>query len=356
MKARSALLIVCLVAVGLETIVTPAQATFHLMKVREVYAGSLIDPNADFLELQMYSAGQNQVINHKFQVYDASGGYQECVIPSSVTNPENQATILFATTQAQSALGTTADFTMPAIISGSGGAACWENIDCVSWGSFSGATTSPAGTPEPGGISAGQSIDRRIDISGSPTALEDADDTNDSANDFESEAPSPKPNGPVNLGSVTCTAGGGATDTTAPSSKITSPKHNTTVKTKNSRKFRGTASDEGGSGVSTVELALREKLKGGCKWWNGAAFVKGACGEKAFRIRPRLFLEGNRAWSYTLPDELKPTGDKIKSYTLYSRATDGAGNVETDFEAGRNVSSYQVGDNILSRQPRPMES
>src|SRR5688572_7817039 len=165
MKARSAIVVICMIAVGLGATATSAQGAFHLMKVREVYAGSLVDADADFVELQMYSAGQTLVGGHKLTLYDSSGMSRDCTIPQNVTNGANQETILLATTEAQSGLGTTADFTIPAFLSGGGGAVCFENVDCASWGSFSGATTSPAGTPE-GGIPIGESIDRRTNIAG----------------------------------------------------------------------------------------------------------------------------------------------------------------------------------------------
>ena len=336
MRARSALVVICLVGVGLGTTVPNADAAFHLMKVREVYAGSLLDANSEFVELQMYAANQVVLTNHTLTLYDAAGSSRACTIPSNVTNGANQETILFATTQAQTQFGT-ADFTIPAFLSGSGGAVCFENIDCVSWGSFSGATTSPAGTPEPGGIPNGESIDRRTDISGGATSLEDTDDTNDSANDFEPEAASPNPNGPVNLGSTNCTQpSGGGTDTDPPTSKITAPKHKTAITVTESRNFQGTAKDQGGD-VSKVEIALRQKRKDGCRWWNGSSFVAGGCTTKVF-----VAASGDKKWSYTLPKNLRRTGSRIRHYTLYSRATDAAGNMETEFVPKANLVKFEV--------------
>jgi hypothetical protein len=327
----------CLVGVGLGTAAPNADAAFHLMKVREVYAGSLLDANSEFVELQMYAANQVVLANHTLTLYDQSGSSRVCTIPSNVPNGANQETILFATTQAQTEFSTVADFTIPAFLSGGGGAVCFENVDCASWGAFSGATTSPAGTPEPGGIPNGESIDRRTDISGAPGSLEDADDTNDSANDFETESPSPNPNGPINLGSANCTQpGGGGGDTDEPSSKITAPKHKTAITTSESRNFQGTAKDQGGT-IAKVEIALRQKRKGGCRWWNGSSFVAGGCTQRLF-----VGASGDKKWSYTLSKNLKRTGTKIKHYTLYSRATDGAGNVQTDFLPKANLVKFEV--------------
>jgi hypothetical protein len=217
---------------------------------------------------------------------------------------------------------------------------CFENVDCVSWGSFPGGAAATdqdggPGTPYGGGIPIGESIDRKL---GANNTLEAADDTNNSANDFEAEAASPNPNGPINLGSTTCTAaGGGGGDTFEPSSKITAPRHRTAIPTSEARNFKGTARDQGGSGVAEVDIALRQKRRGGCKWWNGSSFVSGSCNQKLF-----VMGNGDKKWSYTLSKKLRPTGGIIRNYILYSRATDGAGNVESDFLPKANKSKFEV--------------
>ncbi len=56
---------VCLLLVGprwsLLASAVPAQATFHLMSIREVYPGSAAAPESSYVELQMYAAGQEMV-------------------------------------------------------------------------------------------------------------------------------------------------------------------------------------------------------------------------------------------------------------------------------------------------------
>ena len=349
MKARSALLVISLVGIGLIGAASPAEAVFHLMKVREVHAGSATEANADFVELQMYSAGQNQVNGHKLKLYDQNGAFRECTIPANVTNPNNQETILLATTQAQTAFGT-ADFTIPPFLEHVGGAVCFEGIDCVSWGSFPGGATDEGGgpgTPFSGGIPLGQSIDRKV---GANNTLENADDTNNSNADFEAEAPSANPNGVVNLGTANCTAagGGGGADTLEPASKITSPKHRSAVTVKDARNVQGTANDQGGSSVAKVELALRQKLKDGCKWWNGNAFAGGPCSQKVF-----FGANGQSSWSYTFSKKLKPTGGDIRNYRLYSRAIDGAGNTESEFVPKANLVKFEVYKPPITCGPEP---
>ena len=51
-----------------------AEATFHLVQVREVYPGSVANPDAEYVELQMWSAGQHRVGSHAVRTYDAGGG------------------------------------------------------------------------------------------------------------------------------------------------------------------------------------------------------------------------------------------------------------------------------------------
>jgi hypothetical protein len=355
MRARSALVVASLVALSLVTATPPARGAQHLMKVREVYAGSLLEANADFVELQMYQNGQQVVGGHPLTLYNQAGASRICTIPQNVTNGANQETILLATSEAQAAFGT-ADFTIPAFLEHAGGAVCFENFDCASWGSFAGAATAKdrdggPGTPEPGGIPIGDSLDRRIDISGGATTLENEDDTNNSANDFEAEDPSPNANGPIatNLGTATCTPPAGeGDDVLVPSSRITAPKHKTAVEVKRSRNFQGTASDKGGSGLAKVEVALRMKRSGGCKWWNGSSFVGGGCSDEIF-----VQAGGTDEWSYSLGRRLKPTGRAIRTYILYSRATDGAGNTEAGFVPQSNKVRFGVFKPPITCGPKP---
>jgi hypothetical protein len=153
----------------------------------------------------MWSAGQNLVGGHVLKLYRADGSVEDCTIPSSVANGANQATILFATTQ----LGPNVDFTFPPLLDGSAGAVCFEGIDCVSWGTFSGSTTSDAAPPFAAGIPDAQSIDRKTNISGDPNLLDSGDDTNNSNSDFQAETPSPTHNGDAaGPEAMTCEPGG----------------------------------------------------------------------------------------------------------------------------------------------------
>lgn len=196
------LLVVSLAATGLVASSAPAAADFHLMKIDEVFAGTASEPNADFVELEMQALGQGNVSGHPLHLFDASGARFDCSIPTDVPIAAQESPILFATTQAEAALAIDADFTIPPILDGASGAACFAGtVDCVSWGSFTGTTPSPAGTPFAGGIPPDNSIKRTAD-------------TNNSATDFVAEdSPGPE-NNVGSLGAMTCqpftgTGGGG---------------------------------------------------------------------------------------------------------------------------------------------------
>jgi hypothetical protein len=189
-----------------------AMATFHLMQVREVYPGSVAQPEADYVELQMWASGQNHVAGHVLRIYGPTGTMTgSTTFAADVAHGANQSTILLATPQAEAAFGVLADAPLAAgLLSPTGGAVCWESIDCVSWGSFSGSTPSPAGSPAaPGGIADGMALRRSI-ARGCATLLDPEDDHDNSALDFEALAPEPRPNSVTPTEQACPSSGGGA--------------------------------------------------------------------------------------------------------------------------------------------------
>jgi uncharacterized protein (TIGR03382 family) len=176
--------------------VKPAVAAFHLMKIVEVFPGTVAAPNAQYVRLQMFTAGQNFVTNHKVIVFNAAGtAVGTFTFTATLPNGSNQASILIATTEAATLFKLTADLTMTAVIPLAGGKVCFDNIDCVAWGNYTG---SPTGVGAPAmqalGLQQGRSLTRRLDIAGGATTLENADDTGVSANDFRIVVPTPKNN------------------------------------------------------------------------------------------------------------------------------------------------------------------
>jgi hypothetical protein len=180
--------------------VAPAisHGSYHLMKISEVHQG--LGDTGDFVELQMYSAGQNLVGGRYVRTYDGGGNaFSTFPIPSNVANGESQRTILIA----NDATVPGADFNAAGnlkVVNANGGVCFLESfldssaLDCVAWGSQMG--TQPWGTPlalTVGTIPDNSSIHRRIDR-GCATLLEAGDDTNDSSADFAIATPSPRPN------------------------------------------------------------------------------------------------------------------------------------------------------------------
>jgi hypothetical protein len=192
----------------------PAAATFHLMQIREIYPGSAASPSSEYVELQMWAEDQNHVAGHVLVSYDSAGAISgSSAFPTDVPRGADQSTLVLATPEAESQLGIVAD--APLAPSGrldpAGGAVCWESIDCVSWGSFSGSLPSPAGAPaSPAGIPDGMALRRSI-APGCATLLELADDHDQSLADFAPVFPGPRPNSvvPGEHGCERAAAGGG---------------------------------------------------------------------------------------------------------------------------------------------------
>ena len=167
------------------------------MQIREVYPGSAANPGAEYVELQMWAEDQNHVAGHLLRTYSASGAVTGSdSFTTDVPRGADQSTLVLATPGAEAELGFAADAALaPAgALDPSGGAVCWEAIDCVAWGSFSGTLPSPAGSPaSPGGIPDGMALRRTI-APGCATLLEPGDDRDSSAVDFATVFPGPRPN------------------------------------------------------------------------------------------------------------------------------------------------------------------
>ncbi len=174
----------------------PASATFHEMMIREVYAGSTAHPGSAYVELQMWSAGQNLVGGHAIGIYGPAGASAgTATFAHDVNGDANQSTLVAATPEAEAEFGFEADASLsPGLLDPTGGAVCWESLDCVAWGSFSGPAKSPAGPPAAaGGIPDGMALRRTIEP-GCATLLEPGDDRDSSATDFSAVFPAPRPN------------------------------------------------------------------------------------------------------------------------------------------------------------------
>jgi hypothetical protein len=262
---------------------SPAAATFHEMSIREVYPGSTAEPAAEYVELQMWRSGQNFVGTHTLRTYDAAGTATPHVLPSNVPNGANQSTILIATAEAEAKFGVTADASLPSSneLNPAGGAVCWEEIDCVSWGSFNSSLPSPAGSPAVA-IPDGMALRRTI-APGCPTLLEPTDDRDNSAADFSAVFPNPRPNSVAPTEHACESAGGpgggGATGHGAPQTTLKrKPPHKTRDRTPT---FRFVADEPG----STFQCKLDGKRFKSCR--SPFTTKKLSLGHHTFKVRAR---------------------------------------------------------------------
>jgi hypothetical protein len=324
---------------------TSAGASFHLTKISEIYASG----DSQFIELQMHAAGQNFVNGVSVTVHDATGATVDTLtFSSNVANGTNQRRILLATSAAEAQFGVAPDLQMDPSIVPAGGKVCFSSIDCVAWGNYTGPPGSggtAVGTPydAANGLPTGMSIVRDVGGGTNPSQLEGADDTNDSAADFDAATPTPTNNanqGSSGSPSPTPSVTQSPTPTPSPCSPavafITKPADSEAYPPRKVRTLKGFVQcDE-----SQVEVALVKKMKGGkCHWWDGGGFAPGPCATKVFNPA----LAGDQ-WSFGLGTKLKPSiGTKIRHYTAYARATDLlTGTVETTFEKGRNANTFEV--------------
>jgi hypothetical protein len=97
----------------------------------------------------------------------------------------------------------------------------------------------------------------------------------------------------------------------------------------------------GGSGVVKVELALRRRMTSGkCAWWNGKRFRGGDCAERVWR--QMKVYEPGAFYYYRMKAIGSSVGTRVRNYTAYARAIDGAGNVESLLQARRNRNTFEI--------------
>jgi hypothetical protein len=240
---------------GLAGVASSAGATFHLIKVREVFPGTVAQPESDYVELQSYSPFQNQVQFGQLQVYNAAGSPASPPFTPAGPLPanENQRTVLIADSAFATVFpGITPDSTDSSLnLSPAAGAVCWpvnsSPIDCVSWGAFTGNSSLPSSAGSPiGAIADGKAITRSISA-GCPTLLEDSDDTDNSAADFALSSPSPRNNavtptempcGSGPAGPAPTSGGGGPAQGAAPKKKCKKHKHRSALAAKKCKKHK----------------------------------------------------------------------------------------------------------------------
>lgn len=251
-----------LATVALAVLPASAPAAFHLMKISEVSAGNPLG-SGDFVELQMFSPGQNLLGGHELVIYNAAGTPQPLISLTGVPGAAPTQTTILIGDATGIAGGVTPDIATPMTIPAAGGAVCFPDAappDCVAWGTFSGSLTPPV-APNAPALAAGQSLSRSI-APGCATLLESADDTDSSAADFALGSPTPRPSSVAPTEAACGGAGGGAgggADTDAPQTEITKKPKKKSEKAK--AKFKFTANEEG----SRFECKLDRGRFKGCR-------------------------------------------------------------------------------------------
>jgi hypothetical protein len=178
----------------------PAAADHHEILIREVYPGTVAEPAEEFVEIQMYANGQENLNPAaSIEIYGADGLSNAEFMPGlDATFGDSQRTFLFG----NDPLGVVSDYGYTTNeMDPAGGAVCFDSttfgrLDCVAWGSIANPPVS-AGTPEPGAIPDGSSLERSI-ARGCPTLLEVGDDTDSSTADLAvAGQPTPRANSTV---------------------------------------------------------------------------------------------------------------------------------------------------------------
>jgi hypothetical protein len=252
-RLRSALVALAVLAVS-GVGASSASADFDLNKIRQIKGEGGASADTSYIQLQMYAPGQSLVSGHPITIWDQDAlvlGVAQPIatLPLAGPNPpnaDNQRSILIGDTAVAGR-----DFTLDlsvylSTLSGGSpppfqaGAACFDTVDCVSWGAFTGAQHLPDGTTPNGGVLPATFSFQRNISPGCPTLLEDIDDTNNAQADFLVPGPfEGRPNS-VTPTEVPCPgaggAGGGAGGFTTCAGKLT-----TLVGTDAKDTLRGTA-------------------------------------------------------------------------------------------------------------------
>jgi hypothetical protein len=240
--------------IGAVAVASTASAQ-ELNKIRQIKGEGAASQDTSYIELQMYAPGQNLVSGHHITIWDHDAlilGAPTPIADLTLTGPnppfsDNQRTILIGDTAVPGR-----DFTLDLSVylsNGSGGseppwlggAACFDSIDCVSWGgsTFTGANNLPDKTTPNGGVLPATFSFQRTIAPGCPTLLEATDDTNNAQTDFLPGPFEGRPNS-VTPPETPCGgaqgAGGGVNSFTTCAGKLT-----TIVGTAGNDKFAGTA-------------------------------------------------------------------------------------------------------------------
>jgi hypothetical protein len=128
-----------------------------------------------------------------------------------------------------------------------------------------------------------------------------------------------------------------------PSSRLHHPRHRWKYKKSDYRirEVHVFTSDTGGSGVVGAQFGLRRNMKNGdCLWLTEEGWQKKDCSNRQWL--DTRYDDVGQLWYYR-PGQLKSSvGTRIKDYTAFSRAIDGAKNLEREFNERRNDNTFEV--------------
>ena len=123
--------------VVLAALAVPAQASFHLWKITEVYSNT--DGSVQFVEMVNASSGENFVGGHVLQSRNPNNSMRTTfTVPSNLPSAETAGkSLLFATAGFAVVAGVTPDFTLPAaFMNPLGGSVDWAGVDSITFGAF----------------------------------------------------------------------------------------------------------------------------------------------------------------------------------------------------------------------------
>ncbi len=151
--------IVPLTALVLAALVQRADANFHVMIIVEVYPGSYLNPDAQYVMLQSLAAGQNVLSGHQIITFNPDGtrGPDFGAFTANPTNAASGAHYLMATSQAQTFFNLAPDAVASGRLPFPSGRVCFAPstlgcsgyIDCVAYGAYTG-DNAGFGTPSSG--------------------------------------------------------------------------------------------------------------------------------------------------------------------------------------------------------------
>lgn len=145
--------------------------------------------SGDYVELQFTANGESTAGKHLITYFSGGSQRSDILLPINPLNTGSQRTFLVG--NGSTVGGVTPDFNAASDLNlvGQDGAVCLTdpapaltNLDCVAYGSYTNSTGLPVGTPATA-AQFGQTIGRAI-TRGCATALDKADDTDNSAADF----------------------------------------------------------------------------------------------------------------------------------------------------------------------------